>query len=106
MPKSKFASLSEAACAVLSEPSPSGKIALTNEIADLWQSQHLSEIGNIQPPARPGRPAKPELIDPRQVPKRRAKGNKGRIALLHAIAHIELNAIDLAWPATNIVRER
>ena len=31
------------------------------------------------------------------MPKRKAKGTKGRFALMHAIAHIELNAIDLAW---------
>ena len=46
---------------------------------------------------RPGRPDAPQLLDPRDVPKRRiTKAPEGRIALLHAIAHIELNAIDLA----------
>jgi uncharacterized ferritin-like protein (DUF455 family) len=46
---------------------------------------------------RPGRPDRPELKPPRLVPRRRiSKHPKGRIALLHAIAHIELNAIDLA----------
>ncbi|MDG1859611.1 MAG: ferritin-like domain-containing protein, partial [Emcibacteraceae bacterium] len=49
-------------------------------------------------PKRPGRPEKPELLSPHNMPKRRkAKSNAGRIAMLHAIAHIELNAIDLAW---------
>ena len=48
-------------------------------------------------PDRPGRPTKPELLAPKHVSKRRiSTGRKGRIALLHAIAHIELNAIDLA----------
>lgn len=46
---------------------------------------------------RPGRPAHPQLMAPRFVPKRRiTRGASGRIALLHAIAHIELNAIDLS----------
>ena len=46
---------------------------------------------------RPGRPAKPELLAPRFVPRRRiSKGKTERVALLHAIAHIELNAIDLS----------
>ena len=46
---------------------------------------------------RPGRPDRPELKPPRLVPRRRiSKHPRGRIALLHAIAHIELNAIDLA----------
>ena len=48
-------------------------------------------------PDRPGRPAAPALLAPRFVPRRRiTAGKTGRIALLHAIAHIELNAIDLA----------
>lgn len=48
-------------------------------------------------PNRPGRPDRPELLAPRHVPRRRiTTGKTGRIALLHAIAHIELNAIDLA----------
>ena len=48
-------------------------------------------------PLRPGRPEKPELLPPRLVPRRRiTKNGGGRVALLHAIAHIELNAIDLA----------
>ncbi|HEX4192548.1 MAG TPA: ferritin-like domain-containing protein, partial [Stellaceae bacterium] len=50
------------------------------------------------PPNRPARPEKPELKDPREMPRRRGAGSLGhRIALLHAVAHIELNAIDLAW---------
>lgn len=48
-------------------------------------------------PERPGRPKEPKLLAPKHVPKRRiSAGTKGRIALVHAIAHIELNAIDLA----------
>ena len=48
-------------------------------------------------PDRPGRPNQPELLAPKHVPRRRiSTGRTGRVALLHAIAHIELNAIDLA----------
>jgi len=48
-------------------------------------------------PDRPGRPNKPKLLAPKHVPRRNiSAGKTGRIALLHAIAHIELNAIDLA----------
>ncbi len=46
---------------------------------------------------RPARPDKPELLDPRDVPRRRPGSPLGRIALLHALAHIELNAVDLHW---------
>lgn len=48
-------------------------------------------------PERPGRPERPRLLPPRDVPKRPLSSPQGRIALLHALAHIELNAIDLAW---------
>jgi len=48
---------------------------------------------------RPGRPALPRLVHPRDVPQRGAGTPAGRAALLHAIAHIEFNAIDLALDA-------
>ena len=52
---------------------------------------------NLTPPDTPGRLPKPELIPPAQVPKRTiTAGPKGRFALLHALAHIELNAVNLA----------
>ena len=48
---------------------------------------------------RPGRPAQPALLPPHQVPRRRLGSAAGRVALLHAIAHIEFNAINLALDA-------
>ena len=48
------------------------------------------------PPLRPARPERPTLVSPRELRRRRLGSNEGRAALLHAIAHIELNAIDLA----------
>ena len=47
-------------------------------------------------PDRPGRPDTPRLVTAREVAKRSPATPQGRIALLHALAHIELNAIDLA----------
>jgi uncharacterized ferritin-like protein (DUF455 family) len=49
-----------------------------------------------QPAGIPGRPAKPELVAHTQLKSRSLKTIDGRAALLHALAHIELNAIDLA----------
>lgn len=49
--------------------------------------------------ARPGRPARPVLVPPKSLPKRSLLQEEGRAALLHAIAHIEFNAIDLACDA-------
>ena len=53
----------------------------------------------------PGRPSKPELVDPKTVGMRSAQTEEGRVILLHAIAHIEFNAInlhlDIAWRFPN-----
>ena len=52
-------------------------------------------------PERPDRPNKPELIAPKHVPRPRiSTGRTGRVALLHVIAKIELNAIYLALEMT------
>jgi uncharacterized ferritin-like protein (DUF455 family) len=47
----------------------------------------------------PGRPDRPALLPPRQVPSRTPFTPEGRAALIHAIAHIEFNAINLALDA-------
>ncbi|MGH8033021.1 MAG: ferritin-like domain-containing protein [Luteimonas sp.] len=47
----------------------------------------------------PGRPPRPRLVHPRALPQRKLGGSEGRAAFIHAIAHIEFNAIDLAWDA-------
>lgn len=49
-----------------------------------------------EPPGIPGRPARPELVPYTQLKRKSVNSIEGRAALLHAIAHIELNAIDLA----------
>ncbi|MGY3437167.1 MULTISPECIES: ferritin-like domain-containing protein [unclassified Marinovum] len=54
-------------------------------------------VGQSAPPLQPARPDQPELLSPRDVPKRKPGSPAGRIALLHAVAHIELNAVDLHW---------
>lgn len=56
----------------------------------------VSGGGEADWPDRPGRPERPLLVAARQVAKRSPATAEGRIALLHALAHIELNAIDLA----------
>ena len=47
----------------------------------------------------PGRPIKPRLVHPNRLPRRSAHSPAGRAALLHAVAHIEFNAINLALDA-------
>ncbi|NCT68297.1 MAG: ferritin-like domain-containing protein, partial [Rhodanobacteraceae bacterium] len=51
------------------------------------------------PIAAPGRPARPRLVAPRQLAQRGLGTPEGRAALVHAVAHIEFNAINLAWDA-------
>lgn len=59
----------------------------------------------VDPIKSPGRPERPELIDPSRVPRRRLGSPEGRAALVHAIAHIEFNAINLALDAAYRFRE-
>lgn len=91
------ASLSEAACRILETVNPSEKVNLSRQYANLWFDGQWSEIGKMQPPERPGRPNKPEMISPHDMPKRSKGERLGRLTFLHSIAHIELNAIDLGW---------
>ncbi|MCZ6605432.1 MAG: DUF455 family protein, partial [Alphaproteobacteria bacterium] len=90
--------LTEAAVAILREPNPLKKAKLSCKIAACWQTREIETLGDASPPPRPARPARPRLLAPTQMAKRRiTRGDKGRKALLHSLAHIELNAIDLAW---------
>jgi len=73
------------------------KARLAQTLGDDVAAGRLRLPGSPGAPDRPARPASPPLLPPRDMPKRRAgKSAAGRIALLHALAHIELNAIDLA----------
>ena len=74
------------------------KTALAQETARRLFARTLSMRSPRDPalPDRPGRPEKPELVPPKHMEKRSLHTQKGRIALLHALAHIELNAVDLA----------
>jgi len=58
-----------------------------------------TESGIVEPAGLPGRPARPRLVPPKDVASRSPFTLEGRAALLHAIAHIEFNAINLALDA-------
>lgn len=76
------------------------KVERAKATASAWLAGRLG-LGHVSRPLpmpeRPGRPDKPELLHPRLMPKRSTLGDKGRIALLHSLAHIELNAVDMTW---------
>jgi uncharacterized ferritin-like protein (DUF455 family) len=90
--------LFSAATAILTTADPAAKARLSHQAAADWRAGLLDLAPGDRPPDRPARPARPALLPPREMPKRKSGGNAAkRIALLHALAHIELNAIDLAW---------
>lgn len=93
--------LAQMACDVLTTADGHEKTALSRRYAAEWfeaRAKGLTpEIGTASPPLRPARPEKPDLLDPRDVPRRKPGSPEGRIAMLHAVAHIELNAVDLHW---------
>ena len=87
---------------------PDEKLALTRHYAHAWREGNLALTAAAPPPepvALPGRPARPELVHPSQVVKRRLASRAGRAAFLHALAHIEFNAINLAWDAVYRFRD-
>ena len=91
------ATLTSGAVAILATADPAAKASASRRLAEIWEAGGL-DVGASVPPPRPARPERPQLRPPKEMPKRRAFGSPtGRVALLHALAHIELNAIDLAW---------
>lgn len=70
--------------------------------AELWEQalRHGVDLLSVHgPDPGAGRPAGPELVPPHRVPKRGLGSQQGRAALVHAIAHIEFNAVNLALDA-------
>ena len=68
-----------------------------------WLAGKLDLAAEVSRPPidQPGQPDKPVLIPPQEVPRRRADTLAGRAALVHALAHIEFNAINLALDAAH-----
>ncbi|MGD9164775.1 MAG: ferritin-like domain-containing protein [Chromatiales bacterium] len=77
------------------------KLALTDTTAVAWRAGMLALDGwsDAADIVEAGRPVRPELVHPNRLPRRRLGSEQGRLALIHAIAHIEFNAINLAWDA-------
>src|SRR3546814_16655416 len=66
--------------------------------ARAWKQGRLDFSFDVAMPRFPARPERPQLLPPGRMPKRgRAGSDRSRIALLHALAHIQFVAIDLAW---------
>lgn len=91
--------------AAIQTANPNEKANAATQLFADWQTGKLTfdqstPVLPITTAQYPGRPAKPELVAPRQVPRRGLTTPLGKAAFIHAIAHIEFNAINLALDAT------
>ena len=91
-------SLASACRAVLLAAEPMDKVRAARAAARAWHRGLLDHAFDEAMPDRPARPARPLLLPASHMPKRgRGGSERGRIAMLHALAHIEFAAIDLAF---------
>ncbi len=81
------------------DPARKAELALALGAAAAEAAEARFEAPAADLALRPGRPARPRLVPPLSVPRRSVGSERGRAALLHAVAHIEFNAIDLALDA-------
>ena len=94
--------LHAAAKRCLDATEPAEKLRLTRATWEAFLAGDLrpdAASPEPDPITAPGRPSKPVLVDARQLPQRGLGSEAGRAALVHAVAHIEFNAINLAWDA-------
>lgn len=100
-------SLFDQTLACLERNAVAEKISAVRELNDLWLSGQLKlqSQNEIKRVIVPGRPDQPELVHPRDVPKRGFNSVAAQIRLVHAISHIEFNAINLALDAVYRFRD-
>lgn len=94
--------LRAAALLLLSQCDPQSKAESTMALKRQWDARQLSldsEVSLSTNATIPGRPSRPELVSPRELERRPMNTLAGRAALIHALAHIEFNAINLALDA-------
>ena len=95
-------SLFDAARNCIDAADPADKTRLTLQAATAFARGELAPLADApapEPIRDPGRPGNLRLVAPRELPQRGLGSDEGRAAFLHAIAHIEFNAINLAWDA-------
>lgn len=95
--------LREASLAILANTDLESKVSELTNLFDAYQAgsivANLSVSFDGHDLHLPGRPAKPELVAPKFVPKRKMDTVEGRAILWHSLAHIEFNAMNLALDA-------
>jgi uncharacterized ferritin-like protein (DUF455 family) len=94
-------SLFPAVHATLMACDPDEKVRLTHQLFAAWRSGGFSiePEGGPEAVPVPGRPSRPELVKPRELPQRKPVSPEGRAVLFHALTHIEFNAINLGLDA-------
>lgn len=99
--------LFDTAARCLTARDPEDKVRFTRTAAADHRAGRLTleTAGPPLPIGEPGRPARPILVAPRELPRRGFDSAAGRTALIHAVAHIEFNAINLAWDAVYRFRD-
>lgn len=90
-----------AACLHATDPADKTDCVHTLQADWLAQRIHPDTAAAREPIDTPGRPAAPALVSPQRAPRRRMDTEAGRAALVHALAHIEFNAINLALDAAH-----
>jgi len=91
-------SLAEACRRVLVSGEPAEKAKVARAAARAWRRGALDHRFDVAMPEAPTYPSSPELLPPNRMPRRGKGGSeRSRLALLHALAHIEFVAIDLAF---------
>jgi len=103
------ASVHEAAFAALMISDPQHKCAATLALREAWLAGQFGVLATadvVEPLREPGRPPRPELVPPAQLTGRRPGSREGHAALMHAIAHIEFNAINLALDCVHRFRSQ
>jgi len=97
-PNGPAASVAQACRTVLLTAEPRAKLMAARKAARDWRLGRLAHRFDVALPDEPARPDAPELLPPNRMPKRgRGGSDRARIAMLHALAHIEFVAIDLAF---------
>ncbi len=94
--------LRRAALFWLAEKDPACKAEGVRRLAQAWLSEEIKldpQAALTAPQTIPGHPFKPELVAPRLAKRRSMITSEGRATLIHALAHIEFNAINLALDA-------
>jgi uncharacterized ferritin-like protein (DUF455 family) len=94
-----------AQCLAISSPADK-----CNAVTDLWLAVQVGDFEfdphtPVLPIGVAGHPVKPDLVEPSKVRRRRLGSEEGRAALVHAITHIEFNAINLALDAAYRFRD-